>query len=113
MKIKVWVDRVKCATFASCTIAADPVFVLDDEGKAVMEVEKIKENPLVKSIIQEKGEQDYPHWILELDHEKKNEKGESLAHLWVEENITAGAMRCPVFAIVVTDMETGKVIFPN
>lgn len=102
MKVKVWVDRVKCATFASCTIADDPVFVLDDEGKAILDVEKIKANPIIKSITQQNGEQNYPEWIIETDDAK-----------WIEDNFTAGAMRCPVFAITVTDLDTNKVIFPE
>ncbi|MEI7604418.1 MAG: ferredoxin [bacterium] len=102
MKVKIWVDRPKCATFASCTIADDPVFYLDDEGKALLDVEKVKVLPSIKSVEQHDGEQGYPEWTVECDDTK-----------WIEDNLTAGAMRCPVFAIIITDLESGKVIFPQ
>lgn len=102
MKVKVWVDRIKCTTFASCSIAEKPVFVLDDEGKAILDMEAVKSFPSVKSVNQEAGDQGYPHWIVECDDT-----------VWVEENLTAGAMRCPVFAITVTDVDSGNIIFPN
>jgi len=101
MKVKVWVDNVKCTTFASCTIATDPVFILNDDGKAIIDVEKVKSNPAIKSIVEEVGEQNYPQWIIETDDAK-----------WIEENLTDGAMRCPVFAIFVTDLDNNKVLFP-
>lgn len=102
MKVKVWVDRPKCATFASCTIADEPIFLLDDEGKAILDLEKMKTIAGVKNIEQGTEPDGSQSWTVECDDTK-----------WVEDNITAGAMRCPVFAIIVTDLDSGKVIFPQ
>lgn len=101
MKIKVWVDRPKCATFASCTIADEPVFILDDEGKAVLDIEKLKATANVKSI-EALSDENGPYWIVDTDDA-----------IWFENSINAGALRCPVFAIVLTNMDTNEVIFPK
>lgn len=83
--MKVWIDRDKCIGAAPCIAIVPNVFELDDEGKAVVKEEAIKES----------------------DGEKHYIKGE----LADDATLKMGAEACPVQAVYLYD-DDGNQIYP-
>lgn len=85
-KLKVRIDRNLCIGAASCVALEPKVFGLDAEAKAVV-------------LDPADSAKQYNEFIYEVDEERF-------------ESILTAAKSCPTNAIIVTDEETGKQIYP-